>query len=172
MGGEQAWPSSFGLDVDTVARGRTELLRAKCCADGCVKPGPGDRQWKKNARNLTGCACCCRRTPPAIPWAAGALDRQTLARISRELKPVGLADLSQHRRAVSGELDYALHANRKSLCQTAILPRSQFRYSPLTGSSSARVAIRLAAWTPRKRIGRPLQKQRPLWSRTPILVQT
>ena len=96
-----------------------------------------------------------------------------LRAISRELSQLGLRICPNTARRLLGELDYALHANRKSLCPNSNPYRdSQFRYLTSHRQQFSQSGYPIISVDTKKKelVGRFKNNGR-LWSRTPILVQ-
>src|SRR6266516_8148969 len=103
---------------------------AKWCAGGYVKQVPGDRRWKKTPGILNRLRALLDEDTAGDPTGRrGLWTGKHLRAISRELAQLGLRVCPNTVRRLLGQLDYALHANCKSLCPNNSPNRDQqFRY--------------------------------------------
>jgi len=92
--------------------------------------------------------------------------------ISRELAQLGLRVCPNTVRRLLAELDYALHANRKSLCPSHPLRDEQFGYLNYQRQEFRRLAYPIISVDSKKKelVGQ-FKNHGRLWSQTPILVQ-
>src|SRR5439155_22397733 len=75
-GGDQRMAQLFGLDVDTVARGRAELHSGQVLRERVRRVGAGrPRAEKKRPKSGANSASCCARTPPGTRWDGGDFGR-------------------------------------------------------------------------------------------------
>jgi hypothetical protein len=96
-----------------------------------------------------------------------------LRAISRELAQLGLRICPNTVRRLLGQLDYALHANRKSLCPNPSPHRDQqFRYLTSHRQQFSQSGYPIISVDTKKKelVGR-FKNNGQVWSRTPILVQ-
>src|SRR5213083_1368554 len=96
-----------------------------------------------------------------------------LRAISRELAQLGLRVCPNTVRRLLGELDYALHANRKSLCSNSSPDRDQqLRYLTYHRQQFSRSGYPIISVdTKKKELVGQFKNNGRVWSRDPILVQ-
>ena len=128
-GGQQHAAERFGLDVDTVARGERELLTGQVVRGRVRRPGGGRRRGKKTPGILNRLRALLQDDTAGDPMGRrGVWTGKRLRAISRELAQLGLRVCPNTVRRLLGKLDYALHANRKSLCARRPERDEQFTY--------------------------------------------
>src|SRR6266550_6853030 len=162
-GGDRRLAEILGLDEETVARGRQELLAAKVQPDRVRQPGGGRPRAEKNARSLedTGRPVARgyrRRSHRPAP----SVDRQTTGANHSGVAAVGHRRQSPNRAAVARstglclarQLQIALHTPRATGSAVSM-------HRPAQKTLCARRAANYQRRHQKEGIGRQLQKSRP-----------
>jgi len=135
---------------------------------------PGDRRWKKTPGILNRLRALLDEDTAGDPTGRrGLWTGKHLRAISRELAQLGLRVCPNTVRRLLGQLDYALHANCKSLCPNNSPNRDQqFRYLTYHRQQFSRSGYPIfSVDTKKKELVGQFKNNAQVWSRAPILVQ-
>src|SRR5213592_3038636 len=152
----------------------TSCSALRWCGVGYGAAEAADRPWKKTPEILKRLGALLREDTAGDPTGRrGVWTGKRLRTISRELAQLGLRVCPNTVRRLLGELHYALHANRKSLCPSSGPEREQqFHYlshqrQQFHDSGYPIISVD----TKKKELVGQFKNQGRLWSRKPIRVQ-
>ena len=163
-GGDQRMARLFGLDAETVARGRRELLSGQVLPERVRRVGGGRPRPKKNPAILSQLGQLLRDDTAGDPIGRrGLWTGQRLEQISDQLGRLGLSVCPNTVRRLLDEMGYALHANRKSLSGPQSPERDrQFRYLQIQRQEFSRQALPIISVdTKKKELVGPFQESWP-----------